>query len=50
LNTLGQAVDRCLLGLHHLLEIELDIGDLDTAVLGVVQDLVVEVRVVEQRL
>lgn len=50
LDTLGEAGNRRLLGLHHLLEVELDIADLDTAVLGVVQDLVVEMRVVQQRL
>lgn len=50
LDTLGEAIDGGLLCLHHVLEIELDITNLDTAVLGVVQDLVVEMRVVEERL
>jgi hypothetical protein len=50
LDTLGQTADRSLLGLHHLLEVELDIADFDTAVLCVVENLVVEMRVVEQRL
>lgn len=48
LNTLGQTSNGGLLGLHHLGEVELDIADLDTAVLGVVLDLVVEVGVVEE--
>lgn len=50
LDTLGETIDGGLLRLHHVLEVELDIADLDTAVLGVVQDLVVEMRVVEERL
>lgn len=49
LNTLGQAIDGGVLGLHHLLKVELDISDLDTALLGVMQDLVIEVGVVEER-
>lgn len=49
LDTLGQAGDGSLLGLHEVGQVELDIADLDTAVLGVVEDLVVEVRVVEER-
>lgn len=50
LNTLCQTSDRGVLCLHHRREVELDISDLDTAVLGVVQDLVVEVRVVKEGL
>jgi hypothetical protein len=50
LDALGQARDGCLLGLHHGGQVELDITNLDTAALCVVQNLVVEVRVVEQRL
>jgi len=46
LNTLGQAIDGLVLGLHHLGQVELNIADLDTALLGVVKDLVVEVGVV----
>ena len=50
LDALGEARDRGLLRLHHGAEVELDIADLDTAVLGVVEDLVVEVGVVQERL
>lgn len=50
LNTLGQALNGGLLGLKHLSEVELDVADLDTALLGVVENLVVKVGVVEQRL
>lgn len=50
LDTLGQARDRGLLGLHHGGQVELDIADLDTAALGVVEDLVVEMRVVQEGL
>lgn len=50
LNTLGQTFNGCVLGLHHLGKVELDIADLDTALLGVVKDLVVEMGVVEERL
>lgn len=49
LDTLGQTIDGGILGLHHLLEVELDITDLDTALLCVVKNLVVEVGVVEER-
>lgn len=49
LDTLGQTIDGGILGLHHLLEVELDITDLDTALLRVVENLVVEVGVVEER-
>jgi len=49
LDTLGQAVDGGLLCLHHLAQVELDAFNLDTAALGVVHDLVVEMRVVEER-
>lgn len=50
LDTLGQTSNRRILRLHHGREVELDIADLDTAALGVVEDLVVEVRVVQERL
>jgi hypothetical protein len=50
LDTLCQARHGCLLRLHHSRKVELDIADLDTAALGVVEDLVVEVRVVEEGL
>ena len=50
LNTLGQTVNRGVLGLHHLGEVELDIADLNTTLLGVVKNLVVEMGVVEERL
>lgn len=33
LNTLGEATNGALLGLHHLAEVELDVANLDTAVL-----------------
>lgn len=50
LDTFCQAGDRCVLGLHQLGEVELDVTDLDTAVFGVVEDLVVEMGVVEEGL
>lgn len=50
LNTLGETFNRCVLGLHHLGEVELDIADLDTALLGIVKNLVVEMGVAEERL
>lgn len=50
LDTLGEAVDGGVLGGHHLLEVELDITNLNTAFFCVVEDLVVEVGVVEERL
>lgn len=50
LNTLGETADGLLLGLHELGKVELDIADLDTAVFRVVEDLVVEMGVVEERL
>lgn len=50
LNTLGQAFNRCVFGLHHLGKVELNIADLNTALLGVVKNLVVEMGVVEERL
>jgi hypothetical protein len=50
LDTLCQTRHRCLLRLHHSREVEFDIADFDTAALGVVEDLVVEVRVVEEGL
>lgn len=48
LNTLGQTINGLVLGLHHLGEVELDITNFDTALLGVVENLVVEVGVVEK--
>ena len=48
LNTLGQTLNGGVLGLEHLGEVELDIANLDTALLGVVENLVVEVGVVEE--
>jgi hypothetical protein len=48
-DTLGQAGHGGFLCLHHGREIELDIANLNTAALCVVEDLVVEVRVVEER-
>lgn len=50
LNTLGQTLNGGLLGLEHLSEVELDIANLDTALLGVVENLVVKVGVVEEGL
>ena len=50
LDTLGEAADGLVLGLHELGEVELDIADLDTAVFRVVENLVVKMRVVEERL
>jgi hypothetical protein len=50
LNSLCKTRNGRVLGLHHGGEVELDIADLDTAVLRVVEDLVVELRVVEERL
>jgi phage tail protein X len=48
LDTLCQTRHGCLLRLHHSREVEFDIADFNTAALGVVEDLVVEVRVVEE--
>ncbi|KAI6769460.1 hypothetical protein HG531_010564 [Fusarium graminearum] len=50
LDTLGKTRDGGFLGLHEVGQVELDIADLDTAVFGVVENLVVEMRVVEKRL
>jgi hypothetical protein len=50
LDTFGQTIDGLVLGLEHLGQVELDIADLDTALLGIVQNLVVEVGVVEEGL
>lgn len=50
LNTLGETLDGGVLGLQHLGEVELDIANFDTALLGVVENLVVEVGVVEEGL
>lgn len=49
LDTLRETFDGSVLGLHHLLQVELDIANLDTALFRVVQDLVVKVGVVQQR-
>lgn len=49
LDTLGETADGGLLGLHEVGQVKLDLADLDTAGLGVVEDLVVEMRVVEER-
>lgn len=48
LDALGEAGDGGVLGLHQLGEVQLDVVDLDTPVLCVVEDLVVEMRVVEE--
>ena len=48
-DSLGQASDGGFLRFHHLFEVELDIADFDAAVLDVVLDQVVDLRVVEQR-
>lgn len=50
LNTLGETLDGGVLGLEHLGEVELHIANFDTALLGVVENLVVEVGVVEEGL
>lgn len=50
LDTLGEAGDGGVLGLHQVGQVQLDVVDLDTSVLGVVEDLVVEMRVVEEGL
>jgi len=50
LNTLGKAIDGGVLGGHHLLKVELDITNLNAALFCVVEDLVVKVGVVEERL
>lgn len=42
LDTLGQTSHGRVLGLHEVRQVQLDITDLDTPVLGVVEDLVVE--------
>jgi len=49
LNSLGETGHGGVLCLHHGGEVELDIVDLDTAALCVVEDLVVKMRVVEER-
>lgn len=48
LDTLSQTLNGSVLGLHHLLKVQLHITDLDTALFRVVENLVVEVGVVEQ--
>lgn len=50
LDALGEAGDGGVLGLHQVGQVQLDVVDLDTPVLGVVEDLVVEMRVVEEGL
>lgn len=50
LDALGQARYGSVLCFHHCREIKLHITNLDTAALGIVEDLVVKVRVVEERL
>ena len=47
-DALGETVNGGVLRCHHLLEIELDIADLYAALLGIMQDLVVQVRVIEE--
>ena len=47
-DTFCQTGNGGVLGLHHLLEVEFDVADIDAAVLGVVLDHVVDVRVVEE--
>lgn len=49
LDTLGKTANGSLLGLHEVGQVKLDLADLDTAGLGVVKNLVVEMRVVEER-
>jgi hypothetical protein len=48
LDTLCKSVHGGVLGLHHLLKVQLDITDLNTALFRVMEDLVVEVGVVKQ--
>lgn len=48
LNTFCETFHGGVLGLHHLLEVQLDITDLNTALFCVVEDLVVEVGVIKQ--
>lgn len=49
LNTLGETVDGLVLSFHHLRQIQLNITDFDTALLGIVKNLVVKMGVVEER-
>lgn len=49
LDTLGEAGDSSLLGLHEVGQVELDIANFNASVLGIVEDLVVEMGVVEER-
>jgi hypothetical protein len=49
LNTFRETIDGSFLGLHHLLQVEFNIANLDTALFRVVQNLVVKVGVVQQR-
>lgn len=49
LDTLGEAGDGGVLGLHEVGKVELDIANLNTSVLGVVEDLVVQMGVVKER-
>lgn len=50
LDAFCQRLDRHILGLHHLSQVELHIANFNTALLRVVQDLVIEMRVVQQGL
>lgn len=48
LDTFRQTFDGSVLRLHHLLEVELDIANLNTTLFRVVENLVVEVGVVQE--
>ena len=48
-NTAGQGFDGAILGLHNLLEVELDAADLDTSGFEVLVGHMVEVRVLQKR-
>jgi len=50
LDALCKAADRLVLGLHELLEVQFDVTHLNAAALCVMENLVVQVRVVEERL
>ena len=49
LDALGQPIDSSVLRLHQVGQVKLDVADLDASVLSIVENLVVEVRVVEER-
>jgi len=49
LDSLRQPVHRSVLRGHHLFQVELHFANFDASLFGVVQDLVVHVRVVEER-